>query len=172
MFSEKMPPSDRARQVPTAPFLTRPPADTRVLLGYVRDADHYQWIVSTSLYNMWANSRTGSVGLGSEQLAAELVALYGPELAHVSLWKVNGDPRLITRQRMLELNYPNPGSVMYYCLPVEPLVEGTEALRGLTFALVQQVVQEVAPGREYGAQVATTWERLVTFVAAHVAGRS
>ena len=165
-------PGSWAREVPAVPFLTRPPADTRVLLGYVRDPDHYKWIVSTGLYNMRADDRTGSVGLGSEQLAAEIVVLYGQELAQASLWRVTGDPRLLTRQRMLELGYPNPRSTAYYCLPIEPIAEGAEVVRGLTFPLLESFVREVAPESAYGAPVATTWARFVEFVVAHTGKRS
>lgn len=171
VFCEQELPGDWGRQVRAVPFLKRPPADTRVLLGYVRDADHFNWIVSTGFYNMRADDRSGSVGLRSEQLAAEIVLLYGPEQSQASLWRVSGDPRLMTRERMLELGYPNPRSTVYYCLPLEPLAEGTEAVRGLTFPLVERLVRELAPESPYGAPVATTWARLVGFLAAHTGGR-
>src|SRR5690606_24728405 len=101
-------------RVKAVSFLTRPPADTRVLLGFVRDDEHFRWIRETGLYNMRADQRTGSVGLGSEQLAAEIVVLYGPPLAHASLWRVIGDPRLLTARRMREWEYPTPRSTANY----------------------------------------------------------
>ena len=45
-----------------ASFLERPPADTPVLLGYVRDRVHLDWIHQQRLYNLRADDRTGSVG--------------------------------------------------------------------------------------------------------------
>src|SRR5690606_21025688 len=65
-------------------FLNRPPADTRVLLGYVRSSVQYRWIQETGLYNLRSDQRRGSVSLHSEQLAAEVVVLYGPELERAS----------------------------------------------------------------------------------------
>ena len=55
-----------------------------MLLGYVRDQEHYNWIRSTGLYNLRADDRTGSVGLGSPELAAEIVVLYGQPLERAS----------------------------------------------------------------------------------------
>ena len=126
---------------------------------------------SFHLYNMRADDRTGRVGPGSEQLAAEIVVLYGRELAQASLSKVTGDPRLLTRQRMLELGYPNPRSTACYCLPIEPIAEGAEVVHGLTFPLLERFAREVAPESAYGAPVATTWTRLVEFVATHTGER-
>jgi len=152
-------------RVKAVSFLTRPPADTRVLLGFVRDDEHFRWIRETGLYNMRADQRTGSVGLGSEQLAAEIVVLYGPPLAHASLWRVIGDPRLLTARRMRELGYPNPRSTAYYCLPVSPIAEKLEGLGSLTSTAVENVKRTVAPESKEGAPVATTWARLIELLA-------
>lgn len=126
-------------------FLSRPPADTRVLLGYVRTAAQYRWIQEVRLYNLRADERRGSVGLHSEELAAELVVLYGPDLERAALWRVTGYPQLLTRERMLNLGYPHPGSTLYFCLPVEPLTEGRELVGRLTFGLAEQLTREIAP---------------------------
>lgn len=165
------PPGDRFGPTRAVRFLTRPPADTRVLLGYVRDQRHWRWIHDTGLYNMRADQRTGSVGLGSEQLAAEIVVLYGRELRRASLWRVSGDPLLMTRERMLELGYPDPRSTMYYCLPVEPLARETRAIDGLTYERARELAQELAPGSDYGAPIAATWARLVALLDARTGAR-
>lgn len=157
---------ERAR-VGAVSFLTRPPADTRVLLGYVRNDEHFRWIQQTGLYNVRADQRTGSVGLHSEQLAAEIVVLYGPDLERPSLWRVSGDPRLMTDRRMMAMGYPNPRGSLYYCLPVEPIVDGAEVVGSLTFASALDLVGELAPDSPYGAPIATTWSRLVQWLAVH-----
>lgn len=159
------PRDERRPGVRAVPFLTRPPADTRVLLGYVRDDRHHRWINSTGLYNMRADERTGSVGLHSEQLAAEIVVLYGPTLERASLWRVSGDPVLMTAQRMLERRYPDPRGSLYYCLPVEPVDDGAARIPDLTYTTAVRLVQELSPGSDYGAPVATTWARLVEWLA-------
>ena len=150
-------------------FLNRPPADTRVLLGYVRSSVQYRWIQETGLYNLRSDQRRGSVSLHSEQLAAEVVVLYGPELERASLWRVTGYPQLLTRERMRELGYPHPVSMFYLCLPVNPLPESAEVVSPLTFRLATRLTKEIAPNAAEGAPVATTWDRLVGFLAAQTA---
>lgn len=162
IFAEAPPDQHKADAVP---FLTRPPEDTRVLLGYVRDDAHYRWIQETGLYNMRADDRTGSVGLGSEQLAAEIVVLYGPSLSHASLWRVVGDPRLLTMERMRELGYPNPRSTAYYCLPVEPVAPVPDWLGRLSSPAVESVVRRLSPDSAKGAPVPATWARLLAAAA-------
>jgi predicted component of viral defense system (DUF524 family) len=94
--------------VAVAPFLSRPPADTPVLLGHVKDQEHLAWIHATRLYNLRADKRRGSVGLGSRELAAEFVVLHGRPLENPELWQVIGEPRLRTRDQLLSMNYPSP----------------------------------------------------------------
>lgn len=99
------------------------------------------------LYNLRADERTGRVGLHSEELAAELVVLYGPVLERVSLWRVSGDPRLMNRQRMLAMNYPNPRGELHYCLPVESIGDMPHWLAELTYTDAERLVQKLAPER-------------------------
>jgi predicted component of viral defense system (DUF524 family) len=110
--------------LPPADFLARPPADTPVLLGYVRGARHLDWIRSSRRYNLRAGSRRGSVGLGSRELAAEILVLYGHALSAVEMWRIAGEPELATRAHMEQRGYPNPRGHLYLCLPLEPL-QGT-----------------------------------------------
>src|SRR5690606_19337912 len=69
-------------------FLTRPPADTPVLLGYVKNQAHLAWIKARGLYNLRADGRTGSVGLQAAELGTELVVLYSPALPKAEVWRV------------------------------------------------------------------------------------
>lgn len=98
-------------------FLKRPPADTLVLVGFVRGADHWQWIDATQRYNLRSDGRRGSVGLESRELACRLVLLYD---AHglVSLRSVAGRPEIWAREDMLEAGYPKPRSNTYLCFPI------------------------------------------------------
>ena len=58
-------------------FLEEPPADVRILLGYVKDREHYQWIHREALYNLRADGRTGSVEINAEELSSRYLLLYG-----------------------------------------------------------------------------------------------
>ena len=46
---------------PAAPFVKQPPADTPVLLGFVKSEAHRQWIIEQKLYNVRADGRRGTV---------------------------------------------------------------------------------------------------------------
>jgi hypothetical protein len=143
-----------------ADFLPRPPADTLVLLGYMRGARHREWIRSKRLYNLRAGRRRGSVGLGSRELAADVVALYGDEFDDVELWQVSGEPQILTREQMHAMDYPSPRGDAYYCLPLTPIDEGT--WRDEEFAhRVRAARETLGRDKPYGSPVTTTWQELI-----------
>lgn len=144
----------------SVPFLRRPPADTFVLLGYVRSAQQYGWIRREGLYNVRADQRTGSVGIQSDELGSEFVLLYGPSLNEAELWMVTDDPRILTRQRLLATGYASPGGNLYYCLPITSMETSSNPLR-LDYDSVRRIITTSAPEAEYGAPVAVTWSELV-----------
>src|SRR5690606_27508743 len=161
-FAEAPPHRHKADAVP---FLTRPPENTRVLLGYVRDDAHYRWIQETGVYNMRADDRPGSVGPGSEQLAAATAVPYGPSRLRPSPGRVAGGSRLLTMERMRELGYPNPRGTAYYCLPVEPVTPVPDWLGRLSSPAVESVVRRLSPDSAKGAPVPATWARLLAAAA-------
>jgi hypothetical protein len=146
--------------VEAAPFLQRPPVDTLVLLGFVRSADQLRWIHENALYNMRADRRRGSVGLGSRELAADLVVLYSSDPDFVEIWRSVEQPRLLTQREMRELGYPKPGSEVYYCLKLERVDAGdweSAEFRSTVIATRERLF----PSAEHGAPVTTTWFDLV-----------
>jgi predicted component of viral defense system (DUF524 family) len=96
----------------------KPPADTVVLLGYVRGQGHLEWIHSTSRYNLRADGRTGSVGLASGELGVDLVLLYGTGIETAELWTVLGQPEVWTRDQMVAHRYPRQPGAAYLCIPI------------------------------------------------------
>lgn len=153
------------RNIQAAPFLTRPPADTPVLLGYVKDDAHLAWIRRTGRYNLRADGRTGSVGLRGKELGSELVVLYGPVLDVAEVWRVLDGPQVMTRQRMVELGYPTPRGELYICLPVEHVDIRLWRDR-LSRKAIEQIKNEDAPSSPVGAPLVTTWLRLAERIAA------
>lgn len=143
-----------------APFLIRPPADTVVLLGYVKNREHLEWIHRTRRYNLRADGSTGSVGLGSRELAFDLVLLYGPDMDGVEVWPVVGEPELATREAMVGLGYPNPRRALYYCARLADLVP-TGLLPALGRQQIEALRQRLKPGSAIGAPVVGTWLDLV-----------
>jgi hypothetical protein len=152
--------SSTAGHALAAPFLTRPPADTPVLLGFVRGAEHLGWIRRQRLYNIRADDRTGRVSLTSSALGAELLVLYEPRTEVIEVWTVGGSPELATKSRLELMGYPGPRGQLYFCLPLADLVSDSWAGR-LTLGRVLDVRRRVAPEAEWGEPVPTTWFELV-----------
>lgn len=157
-------PEQRVESVaPVAPFLTRPPADTLVLLGYVRDELQLQWIHAQQRYNLRAGDRTGSVDIESRELAVEFVMLYSNFGQELELWRVSGAPELWLRERMIATGYRrNPGAA-YFCLPLkttdaEAWLSGVP--RDQVFALARTAKPDVSPG----APVIVSWLQLAARV--------
>jgi hypothetical protein len=141
------------------PSLAKPPADTRVLLGFVKDQSHLNWIAANHRYNLRADGRRGSVGMTGPELGADFIVLYGPDLATTAIWKVAGQPELWTRERLLGSGYPSPGGDLYFCLPLAdriPIPEGA-----LTPKAIQAILRRKASAVPRGTPVVATWLDLV-----------
>lgn len=139
------------------PSFAKPPADTLVLLGFVKDQSHLNWIAANHRYNLRADGRRGSVGVTGPELGADFIVLYGPDLATTPIWKVAGQPELWTRARLLDTGYPSPGGSLYFCLPLGDLVAVPKG--ALTPKMIQAILRKAAvPG---GTPVVATWLDLV-----------
>lgn len=145
---------------PVAQFLRRPPADTRVLLGFVRGPKHLEWILTNGLYNLRATGKRGRVGLRSRELDADVVILYGNGLERSEILLVRGAPELHTKEQMLTLGYPGPSAAAYYCIPIRPTELGAWDKR-IHSAEVLELRRRIAPELPLGWPVATTWLHVV-----------
>jgi predicted component of viral defense system (DUF524 family) len=150
--------------VPLAKFLRRPPADTQVLLGYVRGDQHLDWIHKNRIYNLRATGSRGRVGLTGSELAVEFIVLFGPSIENAELWRVCGEPELHTRDEMIRTGYPRPRTQAYYCLPIEG-IESVFWSRRITPGVISAVRSQIAPGGERGRPLTTTWFQLVKAIA-------
>jgi hypothetical protein len=142
------------------PFLDRPPADTDVLLGYVRGAKHRAWIERTGSYNVRADNRTGSLRLGSRELSAKLVLLYeqtGEKSRIVGLCRA-GEWRAVNRHELISSGYPDPHGQLYLVTTLEPVVESPTWLADVTINALQ------SPGIVRGTPFAVTWLDLMSSV--------
>ena len=150
------------KHAPVADFLVAPPADTRVLVGYVKNRQHWEWIETTRNYNLRADVRRGSVGLNSKELSCDLVLLSCPQLAKTALAQIIGSPQLRTREQMLASGYPNPRGDLYYCIEVDFLRAG----RWRTL-LASQAVEKMRSSRSAieGAPFAVSWFELIVELA-------
>ena len=101
--------------LPAVSFLTRPPADARVLVGFVKSEAHLAWIHQTGYYNLRADERRGSVPRAL--LDSDLLLLWGDGLEErVELWRVAGMVEAFSGTDLLALGYPEPRGKRYYCL--------------------------------------------------------
>ncbi|OBI37121.1 DUF2357 domain-containing protein [Mycobacterium colombiense] len=108
----------------TTDFLDEPPADTDVLLGFVRSVEHLRWIERLRQYNIRAGDRVGAVEIGGRELGAKLLLLYEnrngslhvARAAKVARW------RPATASDLLTTGYPGPRGDIYFLADLE-LVE-------------------------------------------------
>ncbi len=132
------------RPTARAGLLVKPPADTLVLLGYVRAQAQWEWVISTGRYNLRSGPRRGSVSGGEVLLDAPLVLLHGqtgpdrtPLLARrVTEWTA------VDRRQMRADGYPDPGGDAYLVADVELVHEQPRWLADLD---VSQLVDRGAP---------------------------
>ena len=105
----------------TTDFLDEPPADTDVLLGFVRNVAHLRWIERLRQYNIRAGDRVGAVEIGGRELGAKLLLLYEnrngslhvARAAKVARW------RPATAGDLLATGYPSPRGDIYFVADLE-----------------------------------------------------
>jgi len=135
------------------PDLDKPPADTSVLLGFVKGPEHRAWIEEHRLYNLRGDSsRRGSVGIGSPQLRADVVVLYGVDSSDVLIYRATGALFLRSAEELVASGYPAPRGTNYLCLELGERLDhsvSSEHVRALAGRSAEPVVRtwlEVAAG--------------------------
>jgi hypothetical protein len=134
------------------PLGDRPPADTPVLLGYVRSDSQWSWIRQVGLYNIRSGHRPGAVASGGAELDASLVLLYGQEagVPRVELFQRSGSWEGITGEALLRLGYPEPRGDAY-------LVTSVRSLPSPIWLGEVQISVLLPSGWLGGRPYATTW---------------
>lgn len=111
--------------------IPRPPADTIVVLGFVKSPEHWVWIRERGYYNVRDDEgRDGRVGLGSRVLAADLLVLYDKDGGEVELWSTSGSVELWNREKMADSEYPSPRGERYFCIGLDEVLEAPSWLSG------------------------------------------
>lgn len=106
-----------------------PPADAKVLLGFVKSPAHQAWIERTHLYNLRADDRRGSIGLDSPALNAEIVCFYTTAGDELQLFTTSGAFYLRTADELRQLGYPNPRGRLYCCLELKGELDLRSSIR-------------------------------------------
>jgi predicted component of viral defense system (DUF524 family) len=139
------------------PLMTKPPADTLVLVGYVRRGC-LGWVERQRRYNLRGDHRRGAVELNGPELAAELVVLYGPELPLPQIWTLTGQPEIWNNRRMEETGYVQPRSEVYFCLGLGEQIEG-EAVPNSS--ALDKLRTKKKAGSPFGTPFTATWLELI-----------
>jgi hypothetical protein len=139
--------------------LSKPAADTKVLLAYVKSDEHLAWIQRNLLYNMRADGRKGSIGLTSPELGSDLVILYRPTWTTPLVLRTTGAFVLKDRGALAASGYPNPRSDSYLCLAL--MEEAVETPIGLTAEVIMQRARSGRSRTNWAAPMTTSWAELV-----------
>lgn len=140
-------------------FLEQPPADTPVLLAFVRGDDHREWVLANNLYNVRSGKRRGAVALNAVELSASLILLYGPSLSVPRLRRRTSAWFAVDKTWLAERGYPEPGGETYLCCEHEEVPAAPSWFEILDVSSLQP------PGSIHGAPVATTWLSIVNAAA-------
>ncbi len=105
----------------TTDFLDEPPADTDVLLGFVRNTEQRRWIERVRQYNIRAGDRVGAVEIGGRELGAKLLLLYENRNSalHVASAAKIVRWRPATAADLMATGYPNPRGDIYFVADLE-----------------------------------------------------
>jgi hypothetical protein len=143
------------RRVRPVDFLSRPPADTTTLLGYVR-RPQIEWVVRTKLYNLRVGDRPGAVDLTDDMLGAELIVLWAGSPRRRSIvgaFERTGPWQVTTAEELSNLGYPTRhANARYLVTAIEPLHAAVERLISL------EAVTQLTGGHPVGAPTTTTWD--------------
>ena len=82
------------------------PDETWVVLGYVKDEKHLEWIRKTRLYNFRTGTQNGSVRLSRNLVSSRYILLHskGESIKFVKL--ADEGPRVFRRSDLLRMGYP------------------------------------------------------------------
>jgi predicted component of viral defense system (DUF524 family) len=145
-----------------------PPADTAVLLGWYKDANHLQWIKDKGLYNFRLGNTAGALRLTPQIVGAQYLMLHGPN-GHAlpglyRMTQVEQGPSLVSDTELVEFGYPTPPTRKAYVLfNVERAVE----FEGFEWAFqkLPNLPENVHQGYPFATDLATlmTVAKVLTF---------
>jgi predicted component of viral defense system (DUF524 family) len=135
------------------PSLHSPPADTQVLLGFLRSPEHLAWVAERRRYNLRADHRRGSVGLDSPTLATDFVVLYMAGADEVWVTRTTGALHVESAADLAASGYPEPRGERYLSLGLDDL----HPLESISAASVQRLASRRG---DPGGPVVVTWSDL------------
>jgi hypothetical protein len=150
------PDSDFGKQpVIAAPFLAQPPADTRVLVAYVRP-ENIQFVRKSLTYNLRAdNGRAGSISPSDQELTAHYVLLWtgieGGQPETLGLFTRKSNWYVSNSEEMVKAGYVSTSkAATYFVCNLEQV-----------FAVDQKLIQiEAVDGVVFGAPALLRWDQI------------
>lgn len=99
------------------------PDETFVLVGYSKSKAHYAWIYEYNLYNFRMESDAGSLILDHRTVNARYLLIHRPgQTESVDLFEIVSEgPKVYSKEKLAELNYPNPRHDNYLVIKVKPV---------------------------------------------------
>ncbi len=141
------------------PLFSAPPADTKVLIGFVKSIAHAEWIRQAQFYNLRADGRRGSVS--RDLLDCEVLLLRGSGLGTgLSLWRVGKYIETMSADELRDIGYPEPGGTRYYCLRLTEEVSNW-AEPGWDEHWLEKRLAETLGESDYGSPRRVTWSQLI-----------
>jgi uncharacterized protein len=135
---------------------SRPGPDATVLLGYVKNTAHWNWIQRTKNYNVRTRGRAGGVAANAELLYSQLLLLYCPDIGTIALARIVSGPELVRNAAMKSTGYPDPASD-YLCVQLS-WVSDQVLVAHLSADRIDQLVQHL--GKLKGEPVSVNWAEL------------
>jgi len=131
-FWERQHTRQSGRSVQAVSFLSSPPADERVLVGYVR-AEQLPWVLGKRRYNLRGDDRLGSVRSTDDLLVAALLLLWTIDSSGVprvvQLFERTGPWQVASAQDLMDDGYPrSPRARAYLVAAINPVTTIVEAL--------------------------------------------
>jgi predicted component of viral defense system (DUF524 family) len=134
-------------------FLGRPPADTSVLIGEVRDEFHWLWTDEVRQYVVRLGHGNDGITFRAEELAAPLVLLTG--IGRAAIFERRGPWTVVDEHDLRSLGYPSPSEGPGLLCQLIPIHEQPEWLLELP------LTDLLATSRIPGEPVLIQWSRLV-----------
>jgi hypothetical protein len=139
------------------PIKGLPPADTSVLLGFVRSDEQLEWVLRTRLYNMRADTeRNGSVTVGGREASAQILVLYAASKV-LGAWRLSGLASVLTGAQLLSLGYPSPHGEAYVCVHLVETIRD-ELGPGIDYQQIARLAGTA--GRPFGSPALVSWAAL------------
>ena len=150
---------ESASTVAPTSALDTPPADTLVLIGFVKSPEQWEWIERTGLYNLRADDRPGSVDLSSTLFDAQFVLFHGREGFAPRLYRLGEELYVRSAEELESDGYPDPGGRRYVCVRVLDEIR-QDPSRALSNEWIVDVKSRLPGGELAGAPVVTTWDQV------------